>query len=143
MRKLSIKNWENSHLEPKSVVAIKAIAKKRLDKDVIKDIREEMKTLNTLDHPNIIKYYEDFENSTHIFLVMEVCQGGTLYKKLMSLVDQKKIFTEFEPALIIEKLLRAVAHCHENRICHRDLKPENILIDKNGEVKIIDFGLSK
>jgi calcium-dependent protein kinase len=53
-------------------VAIKAIAKKKIDVDMIRHIKEEMKILNTLDHPNIIKYYEDFENENYIFLVMEV-----------------------------------------------------------------------
>lgn len=43
----------------------------------------------------------------------------------------------------MEKLTRAIAHCHENGVCHRDLKPENILIDKSDEIKVIDFGLSK
>ena len=43
----------------------------------------------------------------------------------------------------MEKLVRAIAHCHENGVCHWDLKPDNILIDKNNEVKVIDFGLSK
>lgn len=43
----------------------------------------------------------------------------------------------------MEQIIRAIAHCHENGVCHRDLKPENILIDKNDDVKVIDFGLSK
>ncbi|CDW82534.1 calcium-dependent protein [Stylonychia lemnae] len=143
IRKVSIKNWEQSHEDEKKVVAIKAIAKQRLDQDMIKHIRSEMKILNTLDHPNIIKYYEDFENDTHIFLVMELFEGGTLYEKMIKLVDRKKTFSEFDACLIIEKLLRAIAFCHENNICHRDLKPENILINQNLELKIIDFGLSK
>ena len=43
----------------------------------------------------------------------------------------------------MEKLIRAIAHCHEDGVCHRDLKPDNILIDKNDDIKVIDFGLSK
>lgn len=43
----------------------------------------------------------------------------------------------------MEKLIRAIAHCHDCGISHRDIKPENILIDKNDEIKLIDFGLSK
>ena len=93
-------------------VAIKAIAKKRLDKDMVRHIKSELKILNTLDHPNIIKYYEDFENESHFFLVMEMCEGGTLYENLDALVNEKKTFSEFEAAIIIEKLLRAVYHCH-------------------------------
>ena len=61
------------HNEKMREVAIKAIAKKRLDIDMIRHIQEEVKILNTLDHPNIIKYYEDFENDKFIFLVMEHC----------------------------------------------------------------------
>jgi len=53
---------------------------------MIKHIRSEMKILNTLDHPNIIKYYEDFENDTHIFLVMELFDGTSLFEKLANLV---------------------------------------------------------
>ena len=43
----------------------------------------------------------------------------------------------------MEKLFRALGHCHANGIVHRDIKPENIMIGKDGEVKLIDFGLSK
>ena len=43
----------------------------------------------------------------------------------------------------MEKLLRAILHCHENGIAHRDIKPDNIMISSNGEIKLIDFGLSK
>ena len=110
---------------------------------MIKHIIAEMKILNSLDHPNIIKYYEDFENENYIFLVMEYCTGGSLYKKLVNMKMKNKMFSELEAALLIEKLLRALSHCHDKGICHRDLKPENIMIDNNGEVKIIDFGLSK
>lgn len=53
-------NWEKTNSHEESFVAVKAISKKRLDKDIIHIIDDEMKVLNTLDHPNIIKYYEEF-----------------------------------------------------------------------------------
>lgn len=115
----------------------------RLDNDMIEMIKEEMKVMNSLDHPNIIKYYEDFDSQKYIFLVMEYFEGQTLFDKMTSLLAYKMVYSEKEAALIMEKLLRAVAHCHENGIAHRDLKLENILVDKSGEIKIIDFGLSK
>ena len=60
------------------VVAIKAIQKKKM-KDDIGQIREEIRILQTLDHPNIIRYYETFENNNFMYLVMEYCPGGELF----------------------------------------------------------------
>jgi serine/threonine protein kinase len=53
------------------------------------------------------------------------------------------MFQEGEAAKIMEKLLRAISHCHATGVVHRDIKPENIMFGKDGEVKLIDFGLSK
>lgn len=96
-----------------------------------------------MDHPNIIKYYEEYENEKYIYLVMEYCDGGDLYDKIEQVVNQKGVFSEREAVQVVEKLFRAINHCHAHGVCHRDLKPENIMIGKNGELKIIDFGLSK
>ena len=53
------------------------------------------------------------------------------------------MFNESEAAKIMNKLLKAVNHCHATGIAHRDIKPENIMYGKDGEIKLIDFGLSK
>ena len=73
----------------------------------------------------------------------EYFDGQPLNKKMSKNISKQKIYSEKMAAEIMEKLVRAIAHCHENGVCHRDLKPDNILIDKNNEVKVIDFGLSK
>lgn len=96
-----------------------------------------------MDHPNIVKFYEDFENEKYYCLAMEYFQGETLSKRILKAYKKNQTYSEKKVADIMEKLIRAIAHCHENGVCHRDLKPENILINKEDEVKVIDFGLSK
>jgi calcium-dependent protein kinase len=53
------------------------------------------------------------------------------------------MFNESEAAQIMKKLIRAVNHCHASGVVHRDIKPENIMIGRDGEIKLIDFGLSR
>ena len=127
-------------------VAIKTLSKKKLTDQTINDIKDEIQILQTLDHPNIIKYFETFENEKFMYLVMEYWEGGELFERLTD--EDSGQFTEQEAANIMKKLFHAISHCHSHGIIHRDLKPENIMYkskdSKNGtEIKIIDFGLSK
>lgn len=94
----------------------------------------------SLDHPNIVKYYETYESPNYLYLVMEICHGGELFKKL---TDDRSSFTEQKSARIMESLFLAVNHLHSKGIAHRDLKPENVMYSSDEKVKIIDFGLSK
>ncbi|CAI2367388.1 unnamed protein product [Moneuplotes crassus] len=126
-------------------VAIKTLSKKNLTEGEIALIKDEIKILQSLDHPNIIRYHETYENEKFFYLVMEYCEGGELFDKLTS---KEKKFTEQDAAKIMRKLFHAISHCHAQGITHRDLKPENIMFNKKSndeisEVKIIDFGLSQ
>ncbi len=129
-----------SKADPTKIVAIKVLkCSSYLDKAAIK---EEIKILKDLDHPNIVKYYEEIEDGPYIFIVTEFCSGGELFDRIAG----KERFNESEAAAIVEKLLCALNHCHQKRIAHRDIKPENILYtgkDEHAEVKLIDFGLAK
>ena len=70
---------------------------------------------------------------------MELCPGGELFDK----ISASNAMTENLAASAINKILRALLHCHKSNVVHRDIKPENIMYDRSGEVKLIDFGLAK
>lgn len=123
-------------------VAIKVISKKKIDDD-IDQLLDEISILKKLDHPNIIKYYETYENQKYMYIVMEYCSGGELFDVIASKAKREGNFNESEAAEMMAKLLKAVNHCHSMNIAHRDIKPENILITEDGDLKLIDFGLSK
>jgi len=108
--------------------------------------KNEINILSKVDHPNIIRLYEIFEDERYISLIMEYCQGGDLFTKINDLAEKDQSFSEKEAVKIFKQLMSAVSYCHSQGICHRDLKPENILFltkDPDSPIKIIDFGLSK
>ena len=99
--------------------------------------------MQSLDHPNVLKQYECFEDEFNYYIVMEYCSGGELLNYILS----AEMMNENIIANIMKQLLSAVAYCHERGIVHRDLKTENLLIKdakdiNNIQIKIIDFGIS-
>lgn len=98
----------------------------------------EMAILRQLDHPNIIKTYEIFEDKNCFYLPLEYCEGGNLQSKLQN----RKTLPESLVAEIIYQLLLTIAYIHEKNIVHKDIKLENILLesDKGWNIKLADFG---
>lgn len=118
--------------------AMKTIQLGRVTDEFIEELRNEIDILKTLDHPNIVKAFEVFENKRQIFIIMEECSGGDLYAR--------QPYSEKDAARIVGKLLSAIAYMHERKVVHRDLKFENIMFENknpDAEIKVIDFGLSK
>ena len=104
-------------------------------------VENELEILHLLDHPNIIKHYETYNDGKYLHIVTELCTGGELFDRIV----QKGTFSEGEAAKIMEKILSAISFLHNLGVCHRDLKPENFVFNSNdpdAEIKIIDFGLS-
>lgn len=95
--------------------------------------------LQQVDHPNIVKYYETYDDRDYIYLCMEYCSGGALFKRV---ADSQKQMTEFEAAEVMADLLKALNHCHSQCIIHRDIKPENIMFGADKKVKLVDFGFA-
>lgn len=93
--------------------------------------------MKALRHKNIVNLYEVLMSSKHIYMVMDLVEGGELYDELTS----RGPFSEKEARDYFRQLTEGMIYCHTRRVYHRDLKFDNLLLDKNGVIKIGDFGL--
>jgi len=112
-----------------------------MDEEEKRMLFNEINILKEIDHPNIVKMYEFFEDEKRYYLVTEICKGGELFDEIL----QRGKFSERDGAVLMKQVLSCINYCHQNNIVHRDLKPENILLEQNKEfdqIKIIDFGTS-
>ena len=129
--------------DPSKFYAVKSIAKINLSQKNLKNLICEIQVLAKLDHPNIVKYYETYDDDKYFHVVMELCEGGELFERIV----KKKRLSEKDAAEILFKLTHAISHCHSRGIVHRDMKAENVLFEtkssNKNDVKIIDFGLAR
>lgn len=120
--------------------AVKIIDKTLVEPEEKGLLRTEIAVLKLVNHPNIIRMENLYENKQFLYIVMEILTGGELFERIVG----KPRFSEADAAKLIRPLLESVAYLHDLGIVHRDLKPENILCGENLEdLKIADFGLSK
>ncbi|CAC5359325.1 Serine/threonine-protein kinase nekl-2,Probable serine/threonine-protein kinase nek3,Serine/threonine-protein kinase Nek1,Serine/threonine-protein kinase Nek6,Serine/threonine-protein kinase Nek7,Serine/threonine-protein kinase Nek8,Serine/threonine-protein kinase Nek11,Serine/threonine-protein kinase Nek3,Serine/threonine-protein kinase Nek4,Serine/threonine-protein kinase Nek9,Serine/threonine-protein kinase Nek5 [Mytilus coruscus] len=100
----------------------------------------EISILAMLMHPNIVSYYDSFEEDGVLMIEIEYADGGTLSQYLS---QRDKPLEEREILVMFQQIVSAIKHIHEQNILHRDLKTANIFLTKEGIVKIGDFGISK
>ena len=110
------------------------------DEEAQKRFVHEARTASALDHPNIGTIYEIGESDGNFFIAMAYYEGETLKDKMNSCKQGLKIG---EAVDITIQIARGLSRAHSKSIIHRDIKPANILMTKEGEVKLIDFGLAK
>lgn len=125
---------------PTDLVAVKTMVKhpSSASYDLL---HREIRILFSLDHPNIIRLIEVFEDDKYVHLVTEYCSGGELLDHLMTFGR----YSEQQTARLVGKILLAVKNLHLNNVCHRDLKPDNFMFEdetETAELKLIDFGLA-
>jgi calcium-dependent protein kinase len=126
---------------PEKLYAVKSIKKKNLTPKQLKNLVQEVEILSSLDHPNIVKFHETYQDEMFFHIVMDYCSGQELIESII----KEGHLTESKVCTIIHKVLTAISYCHNMNFCHRDLKPENIIFEStssDSEVKLIDFGLS-
>jgi len=120
-------------------VALKILSpEKKNDPQFAERFEREARALASLTHPNIVTVYDFGEVQGNYYLLMEFVDGVTLRQFF-----QARRLTPAEALTVVPKICDALQYAHEHGIVHRDIKPENILIDKDGRVKIADFGIAK
>lgn len=129
--------------ETKHELACKSISKRKLRTAVdIEDVRREVAIMSTLpEHPNVVKLKATYEDEENVHLVMELCEGGELFDRIVA----RGHYSERAAAHVARTIAEVLRMCHANGVMHRDLKPENFLFankKENSVLKAIDFGLS-
>ena len=130
-------------MNPDFQVAIKVLSKDKMSAKDLETVMDEVDLLKKVDHPNIVEYFETYDDKHYLYLVMELCTGGELFDSHDNCMKSGKPYPEARAADVIHKCLEALQHCHALGITHRDIKPENIMFGKDDEVRLVDFGLAK
>jgi tRNA A-37 threonylcarbamoyl transferase component Bud32 len=121
------------------LVALKILApEKQSDPQFAERFEREARVLARLNHPNIVSVFDFGEVQGRFYLIMEYVDGLTLRQ-----VMQAAKMAPAEALELVPKICDALQYAHSQGIVHRDIKPENILLDKQGRVKIADFGIAK
>ncbi|KAL2122703.1 hypothetical protein VTJ04DRAFT_3158 [Mycothermus thermophilus] len=129
------------NLDTGQLMAVKEIRLQdpKLIPNIAGQIRDEMRVLETVNHPNVVSYYGIEVHRDRVYMFMEFCSGGSL----ANLLEHGRIEDEQVIMVYALQLLEGLAYLHEIKIAHRDIKPENILLDHNGIIKYVDFGAAK
>ena len=121
------------------LVALKLLAPERvMDAKFAERFAHEAQALAALSHPNIVTVHEFGRADGLYFLIMEFVDGVNLRQAMKA-----GRFTPEQALAVVPPVCEALQYAHEHGIVHRDIKPENLLLDKDGRVKIADFGLAK
>ncbi|KAF2263474.1 Pkinase-domain-containing protein [Lojkania enalia] len=102
-------------------------------------LEREIVIMKLLDHPNIVRLHDVWENRNELYLIMEYVQGGELF----SYIGEHGRLQEIEVVHLFRQIIASLLYCHRLNIHHRDLKPENILLDRETlQIKLVDFGMA-
>jgi PAS domain S-box-containing protein len=128
-----------SHSRP--LFAMKVLAKQEMrDRNKLHRVKTEGTILEAVDHPFCATLYSAFQTETHLYFVMQFCEGGELYEILQNAPGKR--FSERVSRFYAAEVLVALQYLHLMGFIYRDLKPENIMLRKDGHVVVTDFDLS-
>lgn len=106
--------------------------------DFITHLRREAEYLKRINHNNVVKFLDYFEDNNKAYLVLEFIEGKNVYEY----IQEKRILNYYEAENIFKQMCHSVLELHNIGIVHKDIKPSNFLIDNNDIIKLIDLGIS-
>ncbi|KAI0488047.1 hypothetical protein KFK09_027871 [Dendrobium nobile] len=123
-----------------NIYAMKKLKKSEmLSRGQVEHVRAERNLLAEVASHCIVKLYYSFQDADYLYLIMEYLPGGDM----MTLLTREEILTENVARFYIAQSVLAIESIHKHNYIHRDIKPDNLLLDKNGHLKLSDFGLCK
>lgn len=135
------KCYEVQDLETKEIFAAKIVAKASISKPrAHAKLRSEISIHRSLDHEKVVHFYDYFEDSEYVYIILELCPNQTL-NEFMRKRPSKRL-SEQEGMFYLYDLIMALKYLHKRRVIHRDLKLGNLFLDENVRIKVGDFGLA-
>ncbi|XP_023642003.1 MAP3K epsilon protein kinase 2 isoform X2 [Capsella rubella] len=127
-------------LENGDFVAIKQVSLENIVQEDLNTIMQEIDLLKNLNHKNIVKYLGSLKTKTHLHIILEYVENGSL----ANIIKPNKFgpFPESLVTVYIAQVLEGLVYLHEQGVIHRDIKGANILTTKEGLVKLADFGVA-
>ncbi|KAL2517901.1 AGC kinase family protein [Abeliophyllum distichum] len=123
-----------------NIYAMKKLKKSEmLSRGQVEHVRAERNLLAEVASHFIVKLYYSFQDDEHLYLIMEYLPGGDM----MTLLMREDTLSESVAKFYIAQSVLAIESIHKHNYIHRDIKPDNLLLDKNGHMKLSDFGLCK
>ncbi|XP_073129923.1 MAP3K epsilon protein kinase 1-like [Henckelia pumila] len=132
--------YKGLDLENGDFVAIKQVSLENIAQEDLNTIMQEIDLLKNLNHKNIVKYLGSLKTKTHLHIILEYVENGSL----ANIIKPNKFgpFPESLVAVYIAQVLEGLVYLHEQGVIHRDIKGANILLTKEGLVKLADFGVA-
>ena len=131
------------HKQTKQKYAIKLMRKKLIMRHgIVEAINQEIEIMYKLKSEHIVRLEDHFEDSEKVYLVMEYVEGGTLFEHLCRTRHTNGKIPDAKVAQYLKETVQALICMHRANVIHRDIKPENLLLDKNGSIKLADFGFA-
>jgi len=130
-------------VDSEEIVALKRINVDSIDDKAREKCLKEVRLLQSLDHPNVIRYLDSFITENDLVIVFEWAAAGDLKRQLRKAQERGVGFEERVIWKYFSQICDAIQHMHDRRIMHRDLKPANIFLTLDGTVKVGDLGLSR